>query len=153
VLYVTELGHRSGGLLTGYGSIVRIEPGGAQSVFAADTAMFYGPFDVGITPDGYLWSCSTGLSAGRRGWFVRTRITDGASEALGGRAFGVAVEDDGKVYVATAARWDRLLRGDRVRLSRPDTGSFFGVTGALAIVRISDCANAARGERSKVLYR
>ena len=80
-----------------FGSIVRVDPSGAQTLIAgADEAgwLFFGPNDVAIAPDGSLWSVQYGYAGNRNALVVRTQIADGASEVIaqsphhaGGMAF------------------------------------------------------------------
>jgi sugar lactone lactonase YvrE len=95
-LYVAEFGDRH----QGTGAILRIDPvGGAQSVLAAGTELFHGPYDIAVAPDGWVWSAQRGTVGRRSGFFVRTRMADGFSESVDGRSFGLAVGHDGPVFL------------------------------------------------------
>jgi sugar lactone lactonase YvrE len=141
-LYVTEnsIPEDNGGVINGirgHGSIVRVDPGsGAQTVVAADS-LFLGPFDIAFVGPDEVWTANRGYVAGRRGCFVSTHVSDGASAfALPFspcRSQGIAVAEDGTVFVSDcntigpdcAARYIRRL---------PDGPQLMGYGGPMAVV-------------------
>lgn len=56
-LYVGDSGANS--TAGGSGSIVRVEPSGAQGLFASG-ALFHSPFDIAISGDGWVWTAQWG---------------------------------------------------------------------------------------------
>jgi len=78
----------------GSGSIVRIEPSGAQSLFA-NGDLFHGPFDIAISNDGWVWTAQWGWISRRGGGFLRTRLADGITEYVpSDRSQGIAATRD-----------------------------------------------------------
>ena len=88
-----------------YGSIVRVDPSGAQTLIAgADEAgwLFFGPKDIAIAPDGSLLSVQYGVGGNRNALVVRTQIADGASEVIPQsphHAGGMAFVPNGDVFL------------------------------------------------------
>jgi hypothetical protein len=108
-LYVTEIdvpadnGGQASMFVNGRGSIVRVDPGsGAQSLIAADS-LFMSPFDIAFVGPDEIWTAQAGYVSGRRGCFVRTRLSDGGSslavEPIDCRSRGLAVAPNGTVYI------------------------------------------------------
>ena len=94
-----QSGYANGGPWYNYGQILRIDAGGGQSVFARDTTIF-GPYDVAISSDGWVWSAQWGSLSRRQGGFVRTRISDGHTERVpSDRSQGLAA-NGAMVYLA-----------------------------------------------------
>ena len=155
-LYVAEFGDR----WRGTGGILRIEPqGGGQGLLAADTTLFHGPYDIAVSPDGYIWTAQYGHVGRRAGFFVRTRIADGVSEAVDGRSFGLTVGLAGDVLLGDC----RVISQDCYPPYRhvwrfPDHGEpqdyHYLVAGPMAVVPL-EATSAARSSWGtvKVRYR
>ncbi|MFI5372912.1 MAG: hypothetical protein ACHQ52_15260 [Candidatus Eisenbacteria bacterium] len=81
--------------------IIAVNPSGAQSLLTiTGPAALGSPFDIAITPDGWIWTAQWGGLSRRGGGFRRTRISDGYTESpTGDRSQGIAINDAGLIYL------------------------------------------------------
>ena len=83
------------------GGIVKVTPTGEQSLVATTGAALAAPFDIAITPDGWIWTAQWGALSRRGASFMRTRLTDGYTEAMSySRAQGITIDAGGNIYLA-----------------------------------------------------
>jgi hypothetical protein len=83
----------------GTGGIVAVTPGGTQTLLAITGAALRSPFDLAVSPDGYIWSAQWGGLSRRGGGFLRTRISDGYTDySTGDRSQGITISDAGVIY-------------------------------------------------------
>ena len=81
------------------GAIITVT-GASQSLLAITGVPLQSPFDIAITPDGWIWTAQWGGLSRRGGGFLRTRLSDGWTESpTGDRSQGVAINDAGVIYL------------------------------------------------------
>lgn len=140
-LYVCESspadnGIRPGSSFHGRGSIVRVNPASGSQTLVAASAYFMGPFAIAFTGPGEVWTANTGSVAGRLGCFIRTRVSDGASqpaEPFDCRSQGIAATDDGTIYASDC----HTIGPDCSTLFTirfPGSGEATGLGGPMAVV-------------------